>query len=365
MKILYIITQSELGGAQYYILMLAKHFRGAIASGIESHDLEQAAESAGIDFFPLQHLKRDISLLNDSIALYELYTTIKRYNPDIVHTNSSKVGILGSLAAKALGKKVVFTAHGFQYLESHTPFKKLFFQNIERSIRGLRDFVITVSERDRVSAIQDKVITAKASKTIYNGIKPFDLLDQNTARAAFGFAQDFKIVGTIANAYQTKGLDILLEAIASMKQLSASARFCIIGGGPGLTELKTRAKTIGIDSITHFAGPIPEARKYMRAFDIFVLPSRKEGFPFVLLEAMQAGLPIITSDVGGNREAIGDAGIIVPTEDPESLSRAITNLLKSPGQQKDLTARGKARSILFSETKMFEQTNEIYTKALL
>ena len=117
MRILYVITQADGGGAQKYTLALAKHFNGAIAAGNEAERLFIDAQRAGLKTFELTHLKRNINLWHDVLAVWEIRKLIKSYNPDIVHLNSSKAGILGSFACIGTKAKMIFTAHGFVFNE--------------------------------------------------------------------------------------------------------------------------------------------------------------------------------------------------------------------------------------------------------
>lgn len=117
MRILYVITQADGGGAQKYTLCLAKHFGGTVAAGNEAEKLFIDARRSGLTTFELKHLKRDVDPWHDVLAVWEIRQLIKSYNPDIVHLNSSKAGILGSFAAIGTKVKVVFTAHGFVFNE--------------------------------------------------------------------------------------------------------------------------------------------------------------------------------------------------------------------------------------------------------
>ena len=132
MKILYLITQADGGGAQNYVLSQAKHFHGIIAAGNEATELFEAAHSFGLETYCLEHLKREISPLSDLRAILEIRELIKNLRPDIVHLNSTKAGFLGSLACWNLKVKVIFTAHGFIFLEPMSWLKKSFYMALEK-----------------------------------------------------------------------------------------------------------------------------------------------------------------------------------------------------------------------------------------
>src|SRR5258708_2724798 len=112
-KILYVITQADGGGAQKYVLSLAKHFGGEIAAGVENQELFADAQKLGVRVHPLRFLKRNIDFVWDILACFELIMLIKKLKPDIVHLNSSKAGFIGSIIKPLVGAKIIYTAHGF------------------------------------------------------------------------------------------------------------------------------------------------------------------------------------------------------------------------------------------------------------
>ena len=202
----------------------------------------------------------------------------------------------------------------------------------------------------QTAALENKIIDGGKIQTIHNGISNIDFLTREEARKQLGLPADKKIYGTIANNYFTKGLDILVATGPTYGNLIA-----VIG--------KVSAEKKSTDNI-RYLGYKPNASIYWKAFDIAIFPSRKEGFPFALLEAMQAGLPIIATQVGGIPEALGDAGLLVKPENPTRLAEAIDSLLNSPALAEGLAAKAKQRSQEFTEEKMFSETEKIYLKLL-
>ncbi|MEK7618590.1 MAG: glycosyltransferase [Patescibacteria group bacterium] len=350
MKILYIITQADGGGAQKYVLALAKHFGGSIAAGDEAQQLFTDARAAGLNVYPLKHLKREIHPWHDFWAIWEIRQLIKAAKPDIVHLNSTKAGVLGSFATIGIKTKTVFTAHGFRFLEPLPFALRMFYLALEKIASSYRDFIIAVSDADKRAALENKIIDGGKIQTIHKGISNIDFLTREEARKQLGLHADKKIYGTIANNYFTKGLDILVATGPTYGNLIA-----VIG--------KVSAEKKSTDNI-RYLGYKPNASIYWKAFDIAIFPSRKEGFPFALLEAMQAGLPIIATQVGGIPEALGDAGLLVKPENPTRLAEAIDSLLNSPALAEGLAAKAKQRSQEFTEEKMFSETEKIYLKLL-
>ncbi len=365
MKVLYIITQADGGGAQQYVLSLAKHFNGAIAAGNEDQKLFDDAQALGLTVFPLRHLKRNISPLHDLLAIWEIRQLVKFYQPDIVHLNSTKAGILGSFACIRLKTRAVFTAHGFIFNEPMATATRMFYLALEKTASDFRDFIITVSEADYKSAIHYKLIAPNKIATVHNGIPPINFLDKLTARQALNLLSDKFLFVTIANFYKTKGIDMLIKAVAMMdKNLLDRCLFILIGEGPEKRNLKFEIRNLQLENHIKTLGKIDNASQYLRAFDCFVLPSRKEGFPFVILEAMQAGLPIIATNVGGIKEALGDAGILVPLENPAELAKTIATIIHSCMIVEELSLKSKERAKLFTEEKMLKETEKIYRTIL-
>jgi len=365
MKILYIITQADGGGAQKYVLDLAEHFGGAIAAGTEAGALFEEAAKRGIKTFPLKHLKRNISPWHDLLAIWEIKTLINNFQPDITHLNSSKAGFLGSLAgrlARRGGKpKIIFTAHGFFYFKNSPWYVKLPYSILERFASKFRDVIIAVSEEDKQQAIKHHLLPPDKIITVHNGIKEIPFKETSQARAELGLDQGKIIIGNVAQLYNRKAIDMLIEAAAGLPEdVKSRLQFLVLGDGPEREKLTKQINKASLNSIFLLAGYKPQAVTFLKAFDIFVLSSRREGFPYVLLEAMQAGLPIIATDVGGNKEALGDAGIIVKAENPKLLTDAILSLINNPQKQKELLQKALLRSQEFSLQKMLERTGEIY-----
>jgi len=341
-KILYIITQSEMGGAQRYIFDLATNlpksqYEVHVAAGGDGI-LFKNLEHKGVSTHALPHLKRSINPLSDHKARTEIASLIKTLHPDIVHLNSSKAGVLGSKAAKRAGvKKIVYTAHGFVFNEPLPAYLKKAYIKLERDSAVRVSRIITVSEYDKKTGIAAGIPEEKMT-VIHNGVdrNAMHFLDREEARLSlFGssntntrhsFHNSSVIIGAVANCYHTKGLDVLIRAMDSINE-----RLVIIGDGPKRSELEKLARKHGHGHI-HFMGSLDNASRFLKAFNLFALPSRKEGLPYTLLEAQAAELPIVATTVGGVPEMInnGENGYLVSPDDSNALTEAIQQALKHP-----------------------------------
>lgn len=361
MNPLYIITQADGGGAQKYVLTLAGHFKGTIAAGKEAEKLFQDAAVIHVPVYKLRHLVRNIHPWHDLLAIFEIRALVKKLRPTIVHLNSSKAGFLGSLATVGLKTKVVFTAHGFIFNEPRSALAKNFYRILEKTASLRRDFIITVSAADYESALKNNLIDAKKIKTVHNGIGQINFLPRQDARKILGLDESKIIFGTLSNFYKTKGMDVLIDAVAVLdKKIFDDVQFCLFGNGPEQEQCALQIKNYRLEKTIILPGNIPNASSYLKAFDAFIIPSRKEGFPYALLEAMQAGLPIIASNVGGIKEALGEAGILTKAQDTGALSQAITQLITNPKLRTSLAESALQKSSAFTEEKMLAETKNIY-----
>jgi glycosyltransferase involved in cell wall biosynthesis len=253
----------------------------------------------------------------------------------------------------------------------------MFYLALEKIASGYRDHIISVSNVDRQSALDNKLIDAKKITIVYNGLPQVPFLSKDEAKKELGLervspplplgegrgegSQSKFIVGSTSNFYRTKGLDILIDAVALMdEETKSKIQVAVIGEGPERKNLELRIKNFGLGNCVTLAGNISGVNKYLKAFDIFVLPSRKEGFPFAILEAMQAGLPIIATNVGGIPESLGNAGILIAPENPKALAGAMQSLLTDLPKQKELAQKAQERSKLFTEEKMLAETKKVY-----
>jgi len=346
-KILYIVTQAETGGAQKYVSDLATNldknrFEIMVAAGSPRCEASEKLSDwlfvklhdAGIKLSCLKNLKREINPLFDLLGFFEIYKLIKKFKPDIVHLNSSKAEILGALAAKLAGvKKIIFTAHGYVFNEPMPSWKKLFYKKAERFVSRFINKIICVSEFDRQTGLKNKIAPEDKYVVVHNAInlENYNFLDQREARQKL---QDITklnlknktIIGTIANLYKTKGLEYFIEAAKILNR--DDLIFLVIGEG---AERKNLELMIENKKLSNFflVGNISNAANYLKAFDIFVLPSVKEGFPYTILEARATNLPIIATRVGALPEIIQDQknGLLLEPSDPQSLAQNIDRLI--------------------------------------
>lgn len=349
-KILFVITKSEIGGAQKYVLDLARGakengFDVAVASEHNGYFYETLT-AAGIPFHEIKSVQRAINVLQDIRLFFELFSLIRKERPDVLHLNSSKIGGVGAIAGKiARVPKIIFTAHGWAFYEHRSPLQKQVIALISRFAALFQDAIICVSEYDKKGALEHHVAPTKKLVAIHNGIDSTaatkKLLSRTEAREKLGIAQDLFVVGTIANFYKNKALDML--PFAAISAAHSDVHFVIIGEGPEREKIERLIEKYQLKDRFTLTGALQSANAYLKAFDIFVLPSRKEGLPYALLEAMAAKLTCIASDVGGIPEIIENNvnGITIKHITPGKLWEAIAACRKDKKHCKELAVRGE------------------------
>lgn len=373
-KIFYVITKGNWGGAQRYVYELATalpraEFDPTVIMG-EFEALEKKLIGSGIKTIKIPELGRDISFAKDLKSFWQLLKIFRKEKPQIIHLNSSKIGGLGSLAGRlARVPKIIFTVHGLAHNEQRPGWQKTLIKLSHWLSIILCHEVITVADCLKDQIIKWPGVRAKVT-TIHNGLPVIKFFEKSVARRElFAGHNDRFWIGTISELHHNKGLDSLIDAFALVirsllgHSLGWSANLMIIGEGEELEKLKWLARAKRLEDRIHFLGRVEDARAYLKAFDIFTLTSRTEAFPYVILEAGAAGLPIIASEVGGIPEVITnpELGILVPPGNVEEIKKSLLFMLKKPKYRelagKNLRQRVNAN---FSLKNMVRKTIELY-----
>lgn len=301
LKVLFVITKGNWGGAQRYVFDLATslpphEFSVSVAFG-QPGDLSKKLADAIIQTHPITSLARDISLGKELRSFFELYRLFKKEKPDIVHLNSSKAGGLGALAARLAGiQKIIFTAHGWPFGEKRSALTRTMFWIASWITALLSHKIICVSEHDLKKA-QIMPFVGKKSVRIYNGIKPEHVESGDIIRRAF--PNGAVITGTIGELNKNKNQIALLEEARK----DPTMYIAIVGEGEERKNLERAIEKYNLSDRVKLFGFRP-ARDVLKGFNEFALPSIKEGLPYVLLEAKMAGLPIKANRVGGIGEIL-------------------------------------------------------------
>ena len=386
-KILFVITQSELGGAMRFIYEFTSRlprekFTIMVVTGQEGdttiiNQLHQHGIATGI----LPQLRRDSSPRQDLKALWALRKLIRGFQPDILFLNSSKAGFIGSLACRFpfclksrsnQPVRVIYRIGGWTFNDPWPNWKKRLWFWLEKISARWKDIIIVNNEHDFRQAIERKIQPRQKIILIYNGIdlKKLQFLSRDEARlklfepiakAAGKIFQAKLVIGTIANFYPTKGITYLLDAISQLADYSAIA-WILIGTGPEQTALKQKIQDLKLESRVFMLGQVPDAPRFLLAFDAFVLPSVKEALPWTILEAMAAKKAIVATRVGGVPELIKSDynGLLVPPADPTALAQALEKVITHDHLRQALGGQAH-QTVLnnFTVEKMVERVKEL------
>ncbi|MBX4210747.1 glycosyltransferase, partial [Candidatus Parcubacteria bacterium] len=340
-KILYLITKSTLGGAQQYVFDLSTQakelgFDVAVACG-GSGPLIEHLKKRRVRTIPLV-LERDVKLGHDIRAFFSILKLFRTEQPDIIHLNSSKIAALGSVAGRVYNAfrwkrkaKIIFTAHGWAFNESRPWFQRSSIIFLHWITILFSHKIIAVSKKTRHD-IHWLPLAGRKTIVIYNGIEKIQFKEKEVARrrllphipGQFWF-------GTISELHKNKGLDLAISAFLEIVERFPYAIFVIIGSGEEEKNLEAKIAEKNLQSNVFLVGQIPNAREFLKAFDVFTLTSRTEAFPYVILEAAVANLPIIASRVGGIPEVIESwqSGILVTPEKHKDLVLAFRYMLEN------------------------------------
>jgi len=307
-KILYVITKSNWGGAQRYVYDLAtnlpkEEFEVKVILGgtgeIDANPgvLEVNLMQKGIPRVWIKEFMRDISPAREWKVVKLLVEIFEKEKPNVVHLNSSKAGGIGALAARWAGvKNVIFTVHGWPFLEDRSVFSKVLIWLASWFTVLLCHKVICISDFDLQIAKRMPFVGSKAIR-IYNGISKLELTSGEKIRNAF--PPGVRITGTIGELNKNKNQIALIEEAKNNPNLYVA----IVGFGEDYVMLDEKIKGYGLESRVKLFGFVP-VNEALKGFDTFALPSLKEGLPYVLLEARAADLPIVANRVGGVGEIL-------------------------------------------------------------
>lgn len=356
MRILYVITRSDWGGAQDNVYKLIK---GEVARENEIYlatgeygDLnKKVAKLKNTSFFLLNHLRRQISPVNDLLTIFELVRLFWKVRPDIVHIHSSKAGIVARLAGVFSSAKIVFTVHGYGYRELNGV-KRTVAIFIERFLSWLTDELIFVSRYDYEAAKKDGALgrSFKRFHVIYNGLN----LSVYSSPRSKTYNENKKKIVMVARFGVPKRQDLLIKAFL---KLNSTYQLYFVGEGPNFTQIKEKYQQ---DSI-HYLGFSEQVNQILKQMDALILISDFEAFPLSVIEGMATGLPIIASKVGGIPEAVVDGknGYLVDNAE-EQIVNAIKTVFANETKYKAFAKSSREFSQRFDINTMISQTHDVY-----
>src|SRR3989338_4917710 len=317
-NVLYAITKLELGGAQKHCLSLITNLDKSkynifLFTAKEGLLLNDALAIDGLSVKASSFLERSLNPLKDFLALSEIYRFIKKNNIDIVHTHSSKAGILGRFAARlAKIKVVIHTVHGWSFNDCQPRAERLFFILLERLSARFSDKLVVVSYCDRQNGLDNNIGKENKYRLIRYGVDytEFNIKEQNT-REELGINPEDLAVGMIACFKPQKSPRDFIRLAFLTKRILPDARFLLVGDGALRKKTEKLIHKFNLEKQIILTGWRRDIPRILSAIDVFVLTSLWEGLPISVLEAMATSKPVITTHTGGVAEIIieGGAGV--------------------------------------------------------
>jgi len=370
-KVLHVITKFQAGaGGNTYLSatgMDPRRYEMWVAS-CPGGEFWERAERAGVQAVRLPRFREYLSPFNDLIVLFQLVKLIRRERFAIVHTHSSKGGILGRLAAWVCRTPVVVhTFHGFSFHAYMSSLRRRVYLFIERLVRPMGHAFLAVAPEVAREAVEMRVARPGSITVIPSAVEVEDIpaRPDPRLRQSLGIPPSIPIVGTVGRlTFQKAPLDFVRMA-GIVKEARPDTRFVMVGDGPLEEDAAREAHRLGVDIL--FTGFRPDAPQVAALFDVFVISSLYEGLGRALTEALASGRPVVATAVNGvpNLVEHGSTGLLASPVSPESLATCVTWLLEHPESARQMGQAGRQRVLsLFHPQHMCALLEETYARLL-
>lgn len=360
-RLLYIITKSDIGGAQGNVLDLIKAFRDRyevhLAVGLLG-PLSEDVEALGVPVHLLPRLTRNIKLTGDVACIQDCMALIRRIGPSVIHAHSSKAGVVARIAGWRCGVPTVFTAHGWGFSPGTPKLRRVVALVVEKLLATISTKIICVSESDRQQALKLGVGNRRKLATVRYGIYNTDVPQANPG------LEPVKMI-MVARFNEQKDQATLLRAIAKINH--PTLHLNLAGSGPSWEICKSMAVELGISDRVSFLGDRRDVPELLQQSQVFILSTHYEGLPISILEAMRCGLPVIGSSVNGIPEEVeqGITGFVVPPRNPEALAEALDRILASSELRHSMGQAAKEKfEREFTIERMAQETQEVYAEVM-
>ncbi len=384
MKIVQIITRLILGGAQEHTLLTCRLLarRGhdvtlitGPAIGPEGGLFEQT-EGQGYEVITINELVRPICPIYDLISFYKVRRLLKQLKPDIVHTNSAKAGIIGRFAAHTIKPrpKIVHTIHGLAFHPYQNRILNKFYIAVEKAAAKRTDCFISVADAMTAQATAAGIGEPEKFVTAYSAIeedaflRPVSENEKSEFRRKYGIADDAVVLVSIARLFMLKGHDYIIESAKKLSTQFDNAVWLFVGDGNLSDTYKRQVKELGLTERIRFTGLLPPAQipLAIRASDILVHCSLREGLARALPQAMLCGRPVISFDVDGAREVVNEnTGFLIEPKNIEQLIKASSELIEDAALREKLGRAGqRAVKEKFAPETMVDAVEMVYKKLL-
>ena len=344
-RIARVIARLNVGGPAQHVILLAAgldrtRFLTTLITGTagrDEGDLSSAARARGVEPVVIRQLGPTIHPMHDAMALGKLVRLFRQLRPDVVHTHTAKAGALGRVAARLAGvPAIVHTFHGHVLEGYFSPAATHCFLWIERALAHITDRIITVSPRLRQALLGMRIGRPEQVEVVPLGLDLDRFLrapkGQNDLRRTLRIPAGTPLLGIVGRLVPIKDHPTLFQALTLLPGGGQAPHLLIVGDGERREELQRLAHHLGLASRVHFLGWRDDLEAILGGLDVVICCSRNEGTPVALIEAMAAGVPVVSTDVGGVGDLLvhGETGWLVPPGDPAALAQGIQGLLGDP-----------------------------------
>ena len=350
-KILHVITHLPIGGAQdntlYTVELLDKEkYDISLCCNLEGALVERAKKIEAIKLFDIPFLCREVSPYRDIRAFLSLYKLFKEEDFTIIHTHSSKAGLLARLAA-VLNKTpiVIHTIHGFAFNDFMNGLKKNFFIYLEKLLAKWTDVLITVSNLNKKKIIDLNIAHENKIKNIYSGIdlSLFTNKRNDDFRKELNLENDHLLLGSVGRLSNQKDPITMIEAFGIISKPFPNAHLALVGDGELKGKILEKIDQLKLDGKVHLTGNKNNPWSVYHSMDLFIMSSIYEGLGRSITEALSCGVPVVCTDVEGVPEIVRDniTGILVPPKDANKLADGIIRTLNDMETAKKMAEEGR------------------------
>ncbi len=360
-SICYVITKSEIAGAQAHVAELIDGFLDQYKLTVVSGDKGYLTEHAGaknVTTHICKNLCPVISLKHDTVAIYEIERYLRANRFDLVHAHSSKAGFIARMAARRAGIPSIFTAHGWAFAEGIPLLKRLLAVFAEIYAARHTNRIITVSKKDRTLGLRFRVADQDKLVTIHNGIRDIKSLDKHER------GQDQFTIVMVARFTPQKDQFTLVKAL---KRVNHSASLMLVGDGPTRSGVQNLVRELNLTERVVFLGTRKDVHNILTAADVFVLTSNWEGLPISVLEALRAGRPVIATNTGGIPETVfeGENGFLIPRGNDRILAEQLNKLIADNSLRRQFGAASRRiYEQSFRLERFLQKTQKLYHQVL-
>ncbi len=378
-RVLHVITRLVLGGAQENTLLTVAHldrlrYKVTLASGFSTGPEGSLEDQipGHIAFERIPELIRDPHPVKDMIALRMLHTLMRHERYHIVHTHTTKAGLLGRIAARLAGVPlVVHTPHGHAFHGYLNSAGSRALQLVEGWLARRTDRIICLTGAERQDHLRFCSGPPEKFEVIHSGVdverfREARLVSSQRMRRVFGLPEHGPLVGCVARLVPVKGVRYLLEAIPAVRAAIPHATVVLVGDGPLRGELERRAAALRLDGAVAFLGLRRDVADIIALCDVAVLPSLNEGMGRAAVEAFAAGRPVVGSRISGIQDVIvdGQTGFLVPPANSEALAHALIRCLTDPALTDAMGRRAQAEAERYGITQMITRIDRLYAELI-